>query len=187
VLTREDRQRRTSAERLAREIYGERRGYLLAIARRHSIGAADAEDALQEAFIAFIRSFDPDRGAHPLAWITLVLKRACWERRRREHLDRRAGQELNPDEAGLGVRLESLDGPTRSPQEWVELGAEVAELRNDLARLKEDERRALSLLAWGYSYEEIRGLTGWTYTKVNRCVAEGRARLRRLSARRRED
>ena len=26
----------------------------------------------------------------------------------------------------------------------------------------------------GYSYAEIQELTGWTYTKVNRCMAEGR-------------
>lgn len=47
-----------------------------------------------------------------------------------------------------------------------------------LRRLKPDERRAIVLRAEGYSYAEICQLTGWTYTKVNRCLAEGRARLR---------
>jgi hypothetical protein len=32
----------------------------------------------------------------------------------------------------------------------------------------------------GYSYAEICELCGWTYTKVNRSLAEGRARLRGL-------
>jgi DNA-directed RNA polymerase specialized sigma24 family protein len=32
----------------------------------------------------------------------------------------------------------------------------------------------------GYSYREITEMTGWTFTKVNRCSAEGRARLREL-------
>ena len=34
------------------------------------------------------------------------------------------------------------------------------------------------LQAQGYSYAEICERCGWTYTKVNRCLAEGRARLR---------
>jgi DNA-directed RNA polymerase specialized sigma24 family protein len=37
-------------------------------------------------------------------------------------------------------------------------------------------------LALGYSYREIAERQGWTYTKVNRCVAEGRAALRRQLA-----
>jgi DNA-directed RNA polymerase specialized sigma24 family protein len=51
-----------------------------------------------------------------------------------------------------------------------------------LRRLKPDERRALVLKAEGFSYAEICELNGWTYTKVNRCLAEGRARLRQLGA-----
>ncbi len=51
-----------------------------------------------------------------------------------------------------------------------------------LQRLKPDERRALVLRAEGYSYAEICEMNGWTYTKVNRCLAEGRARLRQLGA-----
>jgi DNA-directed RNA polymerase specialized sigma24 family protein len=54
-------------------------------------------------------------------------------------------------------------------------------LRLSYLALDRDERRALSLLAAGYSYREIGQLTDWTYTKVNRCVAEGRAALRGLA------
>jgi DNA-directed RNA polymerase specialized sigma24 family protein len=56
--------------------------------------------------------------------------------------------------------------------EWTRIG---------LARLKPAERRALSLLAFGYSYREIMVATGWTYTKVNRSIREGRVTLRRGS------
>jgi hypothetical protein len=45
-------------------------------------------------------------------------------------------------------------------------------------RLKPDQRMALLLAAAGYSYREIGQRRGWTYTKVNRCVNEGRAALR---------
>jgi DNA-directed RNA polymerase specialized sigma24 family protein len=58
---------------------------------------------------------------------------------------------------------------------------EAAKLRRGLDRLKPDERRALGLLALGYTYREICGLTGWSHTKVNRCLHEGRARLRELA------
>ena len=54
-------------------------------------------------------------------------------------------------------------------------------MRSHLAKLKPSERRALSLLALGYSYREICEQTGWSYTKVNRCLAEGRAALRELA------
>ena len=50
--------------------------------------------------------------------------------------------------------------------------------RRELAALKADERLAIVLQAEGYSYAEIQQLCDWTYTKVNRCLAEGRARLR---------
>ena len=51
-----------------------------------------------------------------------------------------------------------------------------------LARLKPDQRTALLLLGLGFSYREIAELRGWTHTKVNRCLAEGRATLRASSA-----
>ena len=48
--------------------------------------------------------------------------------------------------------------------------------------LKPDQRTALILLGLGCSYAEIGALRGWTYTKVNRCISEGRAALRRRRA-----
>jgi DNA-directed RNA polymerase specialized sigma24 family protein len=62
----------------------------------------------------------------------------------------------------------------------------VAALRL-LAALTPDQRRALVLQASGYSYAEISTLTGWTYTKVNRCLAAGRAKLRAQGGYRRSD
>jgi DNA-directed RNA polymerase specialized sigma24 family protein len=47
-----------------------------------------------------------------------------------------------------------------------------------LRSLKADQRTALVLQAAGYSYREIGERRGWTYTKVNRCVTEGRRALR---------
>ncbi len=55
------------------------------------------------------------------------------------------------------------------------------ETAKGMARLKPAERRALSLIGLGYSYKEIGEITGWTYRKVNRSLAEGRATLRAMS------
>ncbi|HUR87271.1 MAG TPA: zf-HC2 domain-containing protein [Solirubrobacteraceae bacterium] len=43
-----------------------------------------------------------------------------------------------------------------------------------LQRLKPQELRALWLKAQGHSYNDIGAITGWSYTKVNRCLTEGR-------------
>src|SRR2546423_6349228 len=75
------------------------------------------------------------------------------------------------------VRIEPLAGWAPGPAELAErrdrlrLGAEA------LRRLKPHEVRALVLRAEGLSYREICAATGWTYTKVNRCLAEGRQRF----------
>jgi hypothetical protein len=53
--------------------------------------------------------------------------------------------------------------------------------RDGLARLKPAERRALSLLTFGYSYREIMAATGWTYTKANLSIRDERVTLRRGS------
>ena len=74
--------------------------------------------------------------------------------------------------------LELIPDHRRSPQEAAELREEVREVHEGLSQLKPQERRALSLLALGFSYREIGEITGWTHTKINRCIAEGRAALR---------
>src|SRR5215218_1458960 len=54
-------------------------------------------------------------------------------------------------------------------RERVSRGAEA------LRRLKPDEAKALMLKAEGHSYKEIGDALGWTYTKTNRAITEGRA------------
>jgi hypothetical protein len=73
-----------------------------------------------------------------------------------------------------------LDGPP----ERAERDEAVERSREALTTLKPQEVRALSLLAEGYSYREIAEITGYSATKVNRCVSEGRERFRRFLVRR---
>jgi RNA polymerase sigma factor (sigma-70 family) len=171
-----EKQSRAEVRQLAAQLYCERRDYLLRIARANGANHADAEEALQEAFVSFLRAFDPTHGAPPLAWLTLTLKRECWAKRRNAHLDRYAGQESERGGEELGLVLESIPSTAPGPEQRV-LERENARAR--LARLKPDQRTALILCAAGFSYREIAKRRGWTYTKVNRSIAEGRAALRK--------
>ena len=107
----------------------------------------------------------------------MTLKRVCWSRSERERRARREGHPLGRVVA-LAPRTELLADDSRRPEELAELHEGFAEARSRLVRLKPAEREALGLFAVGYSYREICELTGWTYTRVNRCIAEGRAALR---------
>jgi RNA polymerase sigma factor (sigma-70 family) len=169
--------RRSRAQALASQLYTTQHRRLLAIGKRNSSSTEDAEEALHDTFILFINHFDPDTGAPPLAWLTLTLKRRCWATYRRQQLLQR--QEPNPTATtNPGSQSDELLDPSRLPDELAVVSANVSEARHKLSQLKRDERRALSLLAIGYSYREICDVTGWTYTKVNRCISEGRASLR---------
>ncbi len=69
------------------------------------------------------------------------------------------------------------------PAERAERNEDVARSREALRALKPQELRALSLLAEGFSYAEIGEITGYSKTKINRCLAEGRERFRSIVAR----
>jgi len=145
----------------------------LAIARRNCSNNSDAEEALHDAFLFFIRHFEPDGEAPPLAWLTLTLKRECWRRQKTE----RSKSKQTENKEAVAVSEKVID-PRRLPDEIAEARERVLEAKKLLMQLKENERRALWLFAVGYSYREIQQLTGWSYTRVNRCITEGRAGLR---------
>jgi RNA polymerase sigma factor (sigma-70 family) len=161
---------RPEVEALAGRLYSEHRGRLLAIARQNSDQEDDAEEALSEAFVLFLTKFDPRRFPEPMAWLTTTLKRVCWGTARKGRRER-----PEDDEA-----MERRAASASDPHELAEAHESAREVGAAMAELKPQERRVVGLLALGCSYREIMDLTGWTYTKVNRCSAEGRARLREL-------
>ena len=131
-------------------------------ARRFSLCADDAEDAFAQAVeILLTKAPDGDSG-RLAAWMHVVTRReALAVRRARERLLGAAAVAEPPSEAP-------------GPAEWAERRERITHSAAALAALKPQERRALALKAEGYSYAEMQALTGWTYTKVNRCMAEGR-------------
>jgi DNA-directed RNA polymerase specialized sigma24 family protein len=159
---------------LAEALFRQERQFLLAIAHRHAYNHADAMEAMNDAFAAFLRAYDPLGEAPPLPWFVLTLKRECWRKIRDAHLDRYVGQEVERGDDEMGSVMETLPARGSAVEDRV---AEIDEARQRLAPLKPDERTAIGAFAAGYPYKEIAGRQDWTYTKVNRCMREGRAAL----------
>jgi RNA polymerase sigma factor (sigma-70 family) len=165
---------------LAGRIYTERRAYLLNIARRNAASEADAEEALHDTFAGFIQSFDPRGEAPALPWITVALKRRCWRLRESAHLDRRVAalpESRHEEPSGL------IERRPEASEVLADRQADRDEARARLATLKPDERTAIVHHAAGFDYAEIGRRFGWSLTKTNRCLYEGRVALREEVAR----
>jgi RNA polymerase sigma factor (sigma-70 family) len=138
---------------------------LLRTARRVSLCPDDAQDAYQrtlEIFLAHAERLEPDAVA---GWLHVVVKREAQAIRRSRQ------RYVGSEEVDLD-RYESCSTPT--PDERVASFDLVGRAAEALQRLKPQELRALWLKGQGHSYNEISALTGWSYTKVNRCLTEGR-------------
>ncbi|HVX32149.1 MAG TPA: sigma-70 family RNA polymerase sigma factor [Solirubrobacterales bacterium] len=148
-------------------------------ARFHSERKQDAEDALGDACVQFLARFEGEEDDEARRWMLVVVKRCAWgiARRRRERRAVVAEDSAERLEIEAGVGLLAGD---RGPAELAVAAEEVKDFERALASLKADECRAVILLALGHTYAEIGTRCGWTRTKVNRSLAEGRARLRRL-------
>ena len=147
-------------------------------ATRHTERVDDVDDALQSAYALFLERFRGD--CEPLAWLYTTVKRESWALGRRSWRQHETSANLQRD----GGELDLCDAtPTDlpDPSALLERRDRLVEQREALGSLKEDERRALLLIALGFSYAEICETTGWTHTKINRCASEGRARLRKLA------
>jgi RNA polymerase sigma factor (sigma-70 family) len=138
---------------------------LLRTATRNSLCADDAQDAYQrsmEIFLRRARTLDP-RSAHK--WLHVVVKREAQALRRA-----RSGSVSYE-----AVDFEHHTAPEVStPEERLLTKDRAARAAEALRRLKPQERRAMGLKAMGHSYAEISEATGFSGTKVNRCLTEGR-------------
>lgn len=160
----------SGAAAIAERLYAENSKRLLKLARRNCASHEDAEEALHDALLIFIERFDPECGSPALPWLTTTLKRRCWA-----IYGRRRGLAEVLARAGA-------DGATvneaRTVEELAEAGERAAAVGRELKALRPEERRALALLAVGYSYREIGARCGWTPKRVDRCLQRARAKLR---------
>ena len=141
---------------------------LLRVARHWSLCPDDALDAYQRALEIYVRRLDSLDPATEIAWLKVVVKHEALAVRRER------AESLPLEEADLDGRAPESQRPVddlMAGRERVRRSAEA------LRRVKPDEAKALVLKAQGLSYEEIGESLNWTYTKVNRCITEGRARF----------
>ncbi len=141
--------------------------------RRHD----DADDALNDACVQFLRFYDGPAGDDALRWMLLVIKRCAWAIRRKA-VARESRYRMSVRERE-GEGLEAIVPDERvGPAELVERAEETAKVFARIEKLKPDERTALILFGLGCTYAEIRELRGWSAAKLHRCLVEGRARVR---------
>src|SRR4051812_4318093 len=134
---------------------------LLRTARRYSACSEDAHDAYQRALEIFLTRAGRLRRETAVNWLHQVVKHeALAVRDARMRLV--ASEDVEPD------------GHAPSPEERVVALDRTQRAAEALARLKPQEAQALWLKAQGLSYQEIARRQSWSYTKVNRCITEGR-------------
>lgn len=170
----ETKGRDMDAERLIEE-HG---AQMLATARRWSATDQDAEDAFQRAAERALRHRPGGAPDEQRAWLRTTVRNEALAivRQRRRMLPGGGADSLPP-----GRRMFT---PQAAPDTDVQ-AEQLDRLRRGgqaLRLLKPQEIRALQLQAEGYSYREIAAITGWSATKVNRCVAEGRRAFRQALA-----
>ena len=138
---------------------------IMATARRSAACAEDAEDAYQRGVEILLTKAPTTAEEELVPWLRTVVKHEAWALRRQ----RLRGAPVTDDgEVPEGSSEAALTHEQAERLERLRLGAEA------MKQLKPQEIRALLLKAEGYSYKQIQDITGWTYTKVNRCLTEGR-------------
>ena len=164
--------------RAAVELVARHEATLKRTARRFSLDAEDAEDAYQRALEIVLVKAPTTDPRDLIRWTQTVTRHeALAIRQSRERL---LGKGVEGDP---GDPVASLPAGGEGPEELAERREDLARSREAMRALKPAELRALGLLAEGYSYAEIGEITGFSQTKVNRVLAEGRSRFRDLVSR----
>ena len=164
---------RAEIDAAALELLARHGAQILATARRYAATPEDAEDACQRGLEILLTKAPSTREEELIPWLKTVVKHEAFalRRQRERHSPVTDDGELRDRPAVAAVTHEQAERLERLRQ-----GAEA------LGHLKPHEIRALVLKAEGFSYREICAMTGWSYTKVNRLLTEGRrAFLRRVS------
>ncbi|MDX6653519.1 MAG: hypothetical protein QOH18_211 [Solirubrobacterales bacterium] len=168
----------TARKRAAVETFARHEANLRRTAQRYSICADDADEALQRGLEILLHKAPTDDPRELIRWTQTVVKHeALAVRAERERILAGPAAAAEPDsEDWVAMLPTEADGPA----ERAERHEAIERSREALATLKPQELRALTLLAEGYSYREISQITGYSATKVNRALAEGRERFRRF-------
>ncbi len=169
-------------KRAAVELFARYEQTLRRTAGRYSMCADDVDDALQRALEILLTKAPSEDQRELIRWMQTVVKHeALAVRAERERILAGPAARRAPEFGEDWVA--ALPSHSAGPAERAERSEAIARSREALQALKPQELRALSLLAEGYSYAEIGEITGFSKTKINRCLAEGRERFRKIVAR----
>lgn len=169
-------------KRAAVELFARHEQTLRRTAQRYSMCADDIDDALQRALEILLTKAPSEDQRELIRWMQTVVKHeALAVRAERERILSGPAARRAPEFGEDWVAM--LPSHAAGPAERAERSETVARSREALRALKPQELRALSLIAEGYSYAEIGEITGFSKTKINRCLAEGRERFRSIVAR----
>jgi RNA polymerase sigma factor (sigma-70 family) len=165
IAIRKPRPGRSDIEPAALDLVRRYGAQIMGTARRYSATPEDAEDAYQRG-LEILLTKAPSTSAEDLVpWLKTVVKHEAFALRKQRE---RHGAPTEPEQLEPAAGHGSGTDEQLERMERLQLGAEA------MRRLKPQEVRCLLLLAEGYSYKQIQEITGWTYTKVNRCLTEGR-------------
>ena len=155
---------RADVEPAALELIARYGASIMSTARRYSASPEDAEDAYQRG-LEILLTKAPSTDEHDLVpWLKTVVKHEAFALRRQGDRASPTGEEL----------IERCAEPATPAEEHLERYDRLRVGAEAMQRLKPQEVRCLLLRAEGYSYHQICQETGWSYTKVNRCLTEGR-------------
>lgn len=175
-----DSRKSTLEERatLAGKLATENAARLRAIARASR--ALEPEDAVQQALLAFIRSY-PDEAANEegaLNYLASCIQSAAWKQLRT--LARKPTVSPNPSNRLPGIEMDVItDARAVDPAEHVVHSERMREKRDALGKLPADQQQVLLLGAAGYGVTEIAEKLGMTTRQVRKRVQKGNAALRR--------
>jgi RNA polymerase sigma factor (sigma-70 family) len=138
-------------------------------ARRFSLCSHDAEDAYQRSLEILLTKAPTTRRDELRPWLHTVIKHEALALRRQ----RERSVSVEEDAAGA----DAVPASDRGPDEAATGRERVQRTAEALGALKPSEIQCLMLKALGYSYDEISSRTGFSWTKVNRSLTEGRRRF----------
>ncbi|NLS91543.1 MAG: sigma-70 family RNA polymerase sigma factor [Planctomycetaceae bacterium] len=141
------------------------------LARRHCRNHADAEDAVQEAFVGIWQAaarFDPEKGTEA-TFVTMIVRRRLIDRHRK------TGRRLET------ASLEEQPAVAEKHTKQVEILEEAELVRRRMADLRPDERRVLELaISEGMSQSEIAEAMSLPLGTVKTHARRGLLRLREM-------
>ena len=156
----------------------------------HLLGTrADAEDAVQDAYVRAYRAFHQLQGEDIRPWLLTIVRNVCYRRLQER---RRVGNVISLDEA-IGSRGDTLlqteiASPQRSPEQDAIANSERSMLMEAIRALPPVFREVIVLREIEeLSYREIADIigapTGTVMSRLSRARAELRARLTQIMKR----